>query len=676
MKVALVGAELEENLGLRYIHASLVNAGHEARIFNFHSPEMVEPVVSRVLRYGPQLVGLSMVFTGRAREFVRLAETLRAAGYRGHLTAGGHFASFHAEELLRDFPAVNSIVHGEGEEAIVDLAGHLNAPELVAGISYRGADGVICRTSPRPNPADLDSRPWPTRPDQFCEYLGMPIANMLSGRGCHANCNFCSISAWYRQNPGRRFRQRRVESIADEMADLYHRRGVRIFNFHDDNFFLPDREANLRRFAALKSELVARDVGRIAVQVKARPDSINREVVGLLREIGLFRVFLGVETNAVAGLKTLGRGTSRKQNHAALRLLREFGIHTTFNLLMFDPQSTLEDLRSNIAFMRRHAAFPLNFGRTEVYSGTPLMERLREEGRLIGDYFGYSYEIADPRAQRAFELFRDVFIARNFTDRGMNNQAMRLDYYYHVLRHFFPRRVTDELWTRVKTAIGDLNRNSAELLDEICAHAERTNDSNTRRRERLARSLAERRSDFDEVIRRRFEALIDEIADRAAGRQSPTRKRAAQVASAAAAALVISVLGCSNRSGNSGRQPVDTVVVRNIEPSQALLVEKQIESEYGDTLRSIASRNQIQNVQVRIFLELDERGYVRTFQISAPKMQKRKALLDELGREVQKWRFPMIQKAGSCLVTIQMPPQRPLDWHICEFMMTPMNPSQ
>lgn len=137
MRIALIGSELEENLALRYIHAAVTQAGHEAAIFDFHAAEQASRVVEDVLRFAPQAVGLSMVFTARAREFLSLAGDLRQAGYAGHITAGGHFASFHAEELLRDYPAMDSILHGEGEEAMVDLAAHLDRPADVAGITCR-----------------------------------------------------------------------------------------------------------------------------------------------------------------------------------------------------------------------------------------------------------------------------------------------------------------------------------------------------------------------------------------------------------------------------------------------------------------------------------------------------------------------------------------------------------
>ena len=69
MKIALVGAELEENLALRSIHAAVVAAGHEAKIFDFHDPEQSDAVIEDTLAFGAEIVGLSMVFTARAREF-------------------------------------------------------------------------------------------------------------------------------------------------------------------------------------------------------------------------------------------------------------------------------------------------------------------------------------------------------------------------------------------------------------------------------------------------------------------------------------------------------------------------------------------------------------------------------------------------------------------------------
>src|SRR5438034_9347503 len=94
MRVALVGPEFEENLSLRYLAAALRQAGHAASLARFDSPEYTDGVVQQVLRERPGLVGLSLVFQVRAREFYDLARALRKAGYMGHVTSGGHFSTF------------------------------------------------------------------------------------------------------------------------------------------------------------------------------------------------------------------------------------------------------------------------------------------------------------------------------------------------------------------------------------------------------------------------------------------------------------------------------------------------------------------------------------------------------------------------------------------------------
>ncbi|MRR36159.1 hypothetical protein EG829_16075, partial [bacterium] len=104
MKVALIGAELEENLGLRYMVSSLERAGHQAVIFPFNEEGEIGTVVRQVMAFGPEIAGLSMVFTGRGREFCRMAKALREGGFTGHLTSGGHFAALNCRQLLTDFP--------------------------------------------------------------------------------------------------------------------------------------------------------------------------------------------------------------------------------------------------------------------------------------------------------------------------------------------------------------------------------------------------------------------------------------------------------------------------------------------------------------------------------------------------------------------------------------------
>lgn len=202
---------------------------------------------------------------------------------------------------------------------ICALAGSLENIQDVSGLCFRQPDGKIIKNPSRGNPDKLDELPFPKR-TTFHQYFGKPIASILSSRGCWRDCAFCSINAWYKQGGGKKFRFRSVENIVEEMDILYHTYGVRIFNFQDDNFFLPDPDAATRRFSALRDQLKDKGVTEIAIAVKARPDSIHENSIRVLDELGLFRVFLGVENASERGLRNLNRICSVEQILNALRI--------------------------------------------------------------------------------------------------------------------------------------------------------------------------------------------------------------------------------------------------------------------------------------------------------------------------------------------------------------------
>ncbi len=466
MHVALIGAELEENLGLRYMASALEQRGHTSTIVPFNEEADIPYVVSQVIGMAPDIAGLSMVFTGRAREFCRLARRLREAGFTGHVTAGGHFAALNCKQLLTDFPEFDSVALGEGEELICELAEHLSDPSEVAGFCCRLPDGSPRVNPSRGNPANLDLLPFPRR-GKFHEYFGKPIGSILSSRGCWRSCAFCSIDAWYRSGGGPKFRVRSIPNIVEEMKELYFKHGVRIFNFQDDNFFLPNAEQALARFTELRDQLHAAGVKDIAIAVKARPDSINREALSVLDDLRVFRVFLGVENASERALANFNRKCTRMQIENALTILNDFDIHIAYNLLMFEPDTTLDDILINLRFMERHMDNPFNFCRAEAYAATGLEEKLRKDGILIGDYFGFDYRLKDPKAETFHRIANYAFFDRNFSDFGLHYFNMEVDFSFQLLRRFYPEILSQELRSEVRSFIKETNIDTYRCLCRI-----------------------------------------------------------------------------------------------------------------------------------------------------------------------------------------------------------------
>lgn len=290
---------------------------------------------------------------------------------------------------------------------------------------------------------------------------------MLTSRGCWRNCAFCSINAWYERVGGKKFRVRSTASIVAEVPDLYHNHGVRAFNFQDDNFFLPKPDKAARRFAEFRDGLRQAGVGQIAIMVKARPDSITRDSVAILDELGLFRVFLGVENGCDNALRKLNRKNTVDEVLNALRILNDFDVHIAFNLLMFEPHTEPAEILANLRFIERHIDNPFNFCRAEAHAGTGLAEQLAAEGMLLGDYFGFDYRLVNPQAEMFHQIANFAFYDRNFNDSGLHYFNMQVDFTFQLLRRFHPAVLTERLRAAVKNFIKETNLDTYEHLCTI-----------------------------------------------------------------------------------------------------------------------------------------------------------------------------------------------------------------
>ena len=110
--------------------------------------------------------------------------------------------------------------------------------------------------------------------------------------------------------------------------------------------------------------------------------------------MGLIRAYVGIESGAQHALEVFGKRTSVADNRHAVLTLQQLGILADFNLLMFNPYTTLDDVEDDLAFVEDLAgdgSVPVSIARMEVYSGTPFQSRLASEGRLLGDYRAWDY---------------------------------------------------------------------------------------------------------------------------------------------------------------------------------------------------------------------------------------------------------------------------------------------
>ncbi|MCA9710385.1 MAG: hypothetical protein KDK70_31385, partial [Myxococcales bacterium] len=294
-----------------------------------------------------------------------------------------------------------------------------------------------------------------------------------------------------------------------EMVALKRERGVEIFIFHDDNFFVPSAKRNLERIHALADALEEREIGDFAVVVKARPNDVQPEVFSVLKErLHALRTYVGIETDSDQGLVTLSRRLDSRQNHAAIDTLRELEMFGCFNLLIYDPDTTVASLRTNVDFMEHAADFPFNFCRTELYAGTPLLQRMIAEKRVKGDYFFYDYALRDAKVERIFRMSIDAFWPRNFGGGALHNEMGGWRLQLETCRHFHPEAFRPA-W---RQEMLDLHRrvglDTAAGLREILAHVDRCAPSTDAD---FVRELSPRLRVVEQDVRRRWLDLHDRM---------------------------------------------------------------------------------------------------------------------------------------------------------------------
>ncbi|MDH5491666.1 MAG: B12-binding domain-containing radical SAM protein [Myxococcales bacterium] len=569
MRFLLVGPDLESNLSLGYLSSSLMEAGHEARIHAYSSA--ADGASVREAAKSVDVVGLSLSFQWRAPEFLELARALKADRPTRPVIAGGHFASCAATELLRDNPALDLIVLHEAERSLVELAAlggsMLERASEVPGVVFRQGEGSRT-SSARASLSDLDSLPFPDRSGPARLVAGVPTAYLMASRGCIRNCDYCCITTLHRMVSGARFRRRDPEKVAEELAHLYYRRGVRQFVFHDDNFLVPSPEKNRERLARFSRAIESAGLRDIGIVMKCGPQDLDRASLETLRSMGLLRIFLGIESGSQRGLDSIGRRQTSEDTERAVSLCEEYGVSSQYTMITFHPEATIESMLADLDFVERHPAHPLNYCRAELYAGTPLERRMLDSGRALGTYMARTYRYEDPRVARVWAIGRDLFAGRAWGKDEILGRAIRFDHQVAVLDHFYRGPEVARIVRDFRAWEVALNLETASLFRELvlaCGEA-RSDDAPALRSEIESIRRRERRSREAHLqmlcsLRERIDAIVMPVVAFATN-QSPATKLPRRMPRHAAAVLVAAgLIGCGG-----GRYAADDGVAEAAPP--------------------------------------------------------------------------------------------------------------
>jgi anaerobic magnesium-protoporphyrin IX monomethyl ester cyclase len=478
-RIVLVIEDLgQQHLSARTLAAALRRAGWDARLVDFSRDRdgegddtSTDAIIALAAKLRPRLIICSVLFADRIPEHLALIAALYRAGVRAHVTLTGPLPSFAPAELLAACPALDSVLCGEAEASVATLAAGLDDPARwhnVPGLAYREAGVLSTHVNPWPAAvADLDDLPWPQRDTIATYFHGYGFATVQSSRGCYHACTMCLPCTFYRAAPGGGYRLRSIPNLVDEIEALY-RRGTRLFLFDDEQFLPPGDERHVR-VKAFAQEFARRGL-EIAFTIKCRPDDVEAGILHRLQEIGLLRVYVGIESGCQATLDLLGKGVTVQRNAEALAVLDRLELVADFYCLMFHPWSTLEAIEAELAFLEQaipqHATV-FRFSEVSVYPGTLLARRLQGEGRGGDVPWSLAYEIADPRAELMRRLNGLIFGGSTAHDR-IRDRITQAWFALLLARRFHPE-TKDEQSGRLKALAARVNRDTLDVWQQMTA---------------------------------------------------------------------------------------------------------------------------------------------------------------------------------------------------------------
>ncbi len=359
--------------------AASVRQEHDVAVLDggFFTPEGLMRAIASL---DPDAVGFycSTVLRNLSREQIAAC---RAAVPKAHLTVGGRCPLSSSRSTSSTPPSATPSSWAKESTPCGNFA-EGETLEGVMGLLYR-RDGEIVENPPRPFITDLDSLPSPARDlidvRRYTPPIGLyakkPVVTGLTLRGCHHRCLYCYKWGGYT------IRFRSPENVVEEMAYLVKTFGVREIRFWDDTF-----AADRNRVFAM-AELVAKRGVKVDVSIGTRADTLDRELLRALKQIGVYNIIIGVESGVAKNLVTLRKEQTLEQVREAVRLTHEAGIRTFLTSIFGIPGETYEEGLETIRFVRRLKPDAAHFFTMCPFPGTDLYRDLAKYGKVVeGDY--------------------------------------------------------------------------------------------------------------------------------------------------------------------------------------------------------------------------------------------------------------------------------------------------
>lgn len=389
-------------LGLGYIASVLEKGGHEVKIIerklfiNYSSNrqqylvEADRKTKDELLLFDPEIVGITST-TPAVMDAFRVAKLIKGLNRKILTIIGGAHPGITAEHTLSQCNDIDIVCRGDGEFVMLEMANGVERRHI-KGISYKNGGGIISNED-RDSFEDLDRLPYPARhlfdtKFYFSEGVAvmrgtmMRAATIFTARGCPFKCAFCLSTHLAQLTNGKYVRFHSPEYIADEIEFLIDKYGINAVNILDDMFAV-----NKKRAISICEMFIKRGLDkRIKYNVNLRADSVDEDLLQILKRSGCINVVYGCESGSEHTLKLMKKNTTVAKNMEAIEATKRAGITCDVNILIGMPEETEQDIVDTIRFLKKSRPDKIRVSKLYPLPGTAVFTDLVRAGVMRKDY--------------------------------------------------------------------------------------------------------------------------------------------------------------------------------------------------------------------------------------------------------------------------------------------------
>jgi len=370
-------------LGLLYLAGYLKKySDYELKIIDAQVEKLsYSQLKEKIEEFNPGVVGITaMTFT--LLDVIKTVKVAKEVCPNIKIVIGGPHVQIYAKETA-NLENIDFVVLGEGEKIFLDLLKNINNLEIlktIPGLVFKNGQEIINTGRPEYF-TDLDSLPSPPREllpyKKYSSLLAKEkiITTMFTSRGCPFACNFCDRPAM-----GKNFRARSAQNVINEIEECLKLDIKEIF-IYDDTFTV-DRQ----RVVDICNEIIKRKLN-FTWDIRARVNTVDEELLSLLKKAGCVRIHFGVEAGTEKILKVLNKNISLDQVLTAFSLSKKIGIQTLAYFMIGSPTETKEDVLRTIKFMKKLDPDFVQITLLTPFPGTKIYQWALDQKVFLTDYW-------------------------------------------------------------------------------------------------------------------------------------------------------------------------------------------------------------------------------------------------------------------------------------------------